>query len=38
MEMLLNDCLRETSHIDSENPTHPEEMSFLVLKVQMIIT
>lgn len=38
MEMLLNDCSRETFDIDSENPIHPEEMSFLVLKVQMIIT
>lgn len=38
MEMLLNDCSRETFNIDSENPMHPEEMSFLVLKVQMIIT
>lgn len=38
MEMLLNDCSRETVDIDSENPIHPEETSFLVLKVQMIIT
>ncbi|KAG7510147.1 apolipoprotein B-100 [Solea senegalensis] len=33
MEMLLNDCSGERTNSDSDSPTDPHEMSFLVLRV-----
>lgn len=37
METLLNDCSGEILDHDSDFPTDPEEMSFLVLKVLIIM-
>lgn len=37
METLLNDCSGESLDDNSDFPTDPKEMSFLVLKVLIII-